>query len=103
MVGSLGAEAISAASIANQVMMVFSLAIFGGLSGASIFDRVVVLSSSRRMAAKPCSRLTRRTTASSRSSEVVFTLTSSFPAESRVSPSLTTLISLRIRLFGNEK
>lgn len=37
MVGSLGAEAISAASIANQVMMVYSLAIFGGLSGASIF------------------------------------------------------------------
>ena len=37
MVGSLGTEAISAASIANQVMMVYSLAIFGGLSGASIF------------------------------------------------------------------
>ena len=37
MVGSLGAEAISAASIANQVMMVFSLAVFGGMSGASIF------------------------------------------------------------------
>ena len=37
MVGSLGAEAISAASIANQVMMVFNLAIFGGMSGASIF------------------------------------------------------------------
>ena len=37
MVGSLGKEAISAASIANQVMMVFSLAVFGGLSGASIF------------------------------------------------------------------
>jgi putative efflux protein, MATE family len=37
MVGNLGAEAISAASIANQVMMVFSLAVFGGLSGASIF------------------------------------------------------------------
>ncbi|MBO7661971.1 MAG: MATE family efflux transporter [Clostridia bacterium] len=37
MVGSLGTEAISAASIANQVMMVFNLAIFGGLSGASIF------------------------------------------------------------------
>ena len=37
MVGSLGTEAISAASIANQVMMVFSLAIFGGMSGASIF------------------------------------------------------------------
>jgi len=37
MVGSLGTEAISATSIANQVMMVFNLAIFGGLSGASIF------------------------------------------------------------------
>ena len=37
MVGSLGTEAISAASIANQVMMVFALAVFGGMSGASIF------------------------------------------------------------------
>ena len=37
MVGSLGTEAISAASIANQVMMVYSLAVFGGMSGASIF------------------------------------------------------------------
>ena len=37
MVGSLGTEAISAASIANQIMMVFALAVFGGLSGASIF------------------------------------------------------------------
>ena len=37
MVGRLGTEAISAASIANQVMMVFNLAIFGGMSGASIF------------------------------------------------------------------
>ena len=37
MVGSIGTEAISAASIANQVMMVFNLAIFGGMSGASIF------------------------------------------------------------------
>ena len=37
MVGSLGREAISSTSIANQVMMVFNLAIFGGLSGASIF------------------------------------------------------------------
>ena len=37
MVGSLGTEAISAASIANQVMMVFMLAVFGGMSGASIF------------------------------------------------------------------
>jgi len=37
MVGSLGTEAISAASIANQVLMVFTLAVFGGMSGASIF------------------------------------------------------------------
>jgi len=37
MVGSLGTEAISAASIANQVMLVYNLAIFGGMSGASIF------------------------------------------------------------------
>ena len=37
MVGSLGTEAISAASIANQVMNVFMLSIFGGLSGISIF------------------------------------------------------------------
>ena len=37
MVGRLGTEAISATSIANQVMMVYNLAIFGGLSGVSIF------------------------------------------------------------------
>ena len=37
MVGSLGTEAISAASIANQVLMVYNLAIFGGISGISIF------------------------------------------------------------------
>jgi len=37
MVGSLGTEAISAASIANTVMNVFMLAIFGGLSGISIY------------------------------------------------------------------
>ena len=37
MVGSLGTEAISAASIANSVMNVFMLAVFGGLSGLSIF------------------------------------------------------------------
>ena len=37
MVGSLGDEAIAATHIPNQVMMVFNLAIFGGLSGASIF------------------------------------------------------------------
>ena len=37
MVGRLGTEAISAASIANQVLMVFMLAVFGGLSGISIY------------------------------------------------------------------
>ena len=37
MVGSVGTEAISAASIANQVMMVFTLAVFGGMSGAGIY------------------------------------------------------------------
>ena len=37
MVGSLGTECISATSIANSVMLVFNLAIFGGLSGAGIF------------------------------------------------------------------
>ena len=37
MVGSLGTEGISAASIANSVLMVQMLSIFGGLSGASIF------------------------------------------------------------------
>jgi len=37
MVGSLGTEAISAASIANSVLMVLMLAIFGGLSGISIY------------------------------------------------------------------
>lgn len=37
MVGQLGTEAITATSIANQVLMVFNLAIFGGMSGISIF------------------------------------------------------------------
>ena len=37
MVGRLGTEAISAASIANTVLNVFMLAIFGGLSGISIY------------------------------------------------------------------
>lgn len=37
MVGSLGTESISAVAIVNQIMMVFNLAIFGGLSGCSIF------------------------------------------------------------------
>ena len=37
MVGGLGTEAISAVAIVNQILMVYNLAIFGGLSGASIF------------------------------------------------------------------
>lgn len=37
MVGSLGEEAISAASIANTILNIYNLAIFGGLSGAGIF------------------------------------------------------------------
>ena len=37
MVGGLGTESISAVAIVNQIMMVFNLSIFGGLSGASIF------------------------------------------------------------------
>ena len=37
MVGRLGREAISAASIANSVLMVFMLSVFGGISGISIF------------------------------------------------------------------
>ncbi len=37
MVGSLGTEAISSASIANTVLNVHMLAVFGGLSGISIF------------------------------------------------------------------
>lgn len=37
MVGGLGTESISAVAIVNQIMMVFNLAVFGGLSGCSIF------------------------------------------------------------------
>lgn len=37
MVGSLGEEAISSASIANIILMVFNLSTFGGMSGAGIF------------------------------------------------------------------
>ncbi len=37
MVGSLGEESLSAVSVVNQILMVFNLAIFGGLSGVSIF------------------------------------------------------------------
>ena len=37
MVGKLGTEAMTAVSIAGQLIFVFSLAIFGGLSGPGIF------------------------------------------------------------------
>ena len=37
MVGSLGEESLSAVSVVNQILMVFNLSIFGGLSGVSIF------------------------------------------------------------------
>ena len=37
MVGSLGEEAITAVSIAGQLMFVFNLAIFGALSGPGIY------------------------------------------------------------------
>ncbi len=37
MVGTLRTESFSAVAIVNQILMVFNLAIFGGLSGASIF------------------------------------------------------------------
>lgn len=37
MVGSLGSEAITAVSIVGQLMFVFNLAIFGGLSGPGIY------------------------------------------------------------------
>jgi putative MATE family efflux protein len=37
MVGSLGTEAISGVAIANQMIFVYNLCIFGALSGASIF------------------------------------------------------------------
>lgn len=37
MVGSLGTEAMTAVSIVSQLIFVFNLAIFGGLSGPSIF------------------------------------------------------------------
>ncbi len=37
MVGSLGDESFSAVGVVNQILMVFNLTIFGGLSGVSIF------------------------------------------------------------------
>jgi len=38
MVGAVGTEQMSVVSIVNQLMMVFNLCIFGGLSGAGIFS-----------------------------------------------------------------
>lgn len=37
MVGGLGTESISAVAIVNQIMMVYNMTLFGGISGASIF------------------------------------------------------------------
>ena len=37
MVGSIGTESMTAVSIAGQLMFVFSLAVFGGLSGPGIY------------------------------------------------------------------
>ena len=37
MVGSLGEESLSAVGVVNQILMVFNLTMFGGLSGVSIF------------------------------------------------------------------
>ena len=37
MVGQLGTESMSGVAIANQLIFVFNLCIFGGLSGAGIF------------------------------------------------------------------
>ena len=37
MVGSLGTEAMTAVSIIGQLLFVFSLAIFGGISGSGIY------------------------------------------------------------------
>lgn len=38
MVGQVGTEAMSGVAIANQLMFVFSLCVFGGISGAGIFS-----------------------------------------------------------------
>ena len=38
MVGQVGTEPMSGVAIANQLMFVFNLCIFGGLSGAGIFS-----------------------------------------------------------------
>lgn len=37
MVGGLGTESISAVAIVNQILMVYNMSLFGGISGASIF------------------------------------------------------------------
>ena len=38
MVGTLGTEAMTAVSIVGQLIFVFNLAVFGGLSGAGIYS-----------------------------------------------------------------
>ena len=38
MVGTLGTEAMTAVSIIGQLIFVFNLAVFGGLSGAGIYS-----------------------------------------------------------------
>ena len=38
MVGQVGTEQMSGVSIVNQLMFVFNLCVFGGISGASIFS-----------------------------------------------------------------
>ena len=38
MVGQVGTEQMSGVSIANQLMFVFNLCVFGGISGAGIFS-----------------------------------------------------------------
>lgn len=42
MVGALGNEEMSGVAIANQLVFVFNLCVFGGLSGAGIFWRAVL-------------------------------------------------------------
>ena len=37
MVGQLGTEEMSGVAVANQLIFVFNLCVFGGISGASIF------------------------------------------------------------------
>ena len=50
MVGAIGTEEMSGVAIANQLILVFNLAIFGTISGAGIFHR----SSTARAMMKAC-------------------------------------------------